>query len=190
MLREFLLQISSFTEDEVQTLLDSGTLKKAKVNETIFLAGNYFSKLWFLNNGIVRAFRIINGEDYTFFFFTKQNFAVDYQSYLTGEKSPLFFESLTDVEYVEFTKESIEKIYQTIPSFEKVGRIMSENAYLSATERLKQFQAELLEVRYEKLMERDPELFQQIPQYHIASYLGVKPQSLSRIRARLAGKKY
>ncbi len=67
---------------------------------------------------------------------------------------------------------------------------MAEHAYLSATERLKQFQAGDLETRYKNLLSRDPELFQKIPQYHIASYLGVKPQSLSRLKAKLAGKSY
>lgn len=59
---------------------------------------------------------------------------------------------------------------------------MAEDAYISATNRLKQFQADSLVVRYEKLLNKDPELFLQVPQYHIASYLGVNPQSLSRIK--------
>ena len=154
------------------------------------MANRPFTWLWFIEEGVIRAFRVIDGEDYTFYFFTRQDFATDYQSYLTREDSPLFFEALTDTTYQEFSKETILGLYEQFPLFDRVGRIMAERAYLSATDRLKQFQAEPLETRYQKLLARDPDIFQQIPQYHIASYLGVKPQSLSRIRAKMTGKIY
>ena len=189
-MEDFLRSLAPFKKEEIVNILSFGKTKKASKGETMFPSGKPFTNLWFVEEGLIRSFRIINGEDYTFFFFTKKEFAVDYQSYLLGNESPLIFEALADTEYVEFSKESMYKLYETIPLLEKVGRLMAEQAYLSATERLKQFQAEPLQVRYQKLLDRDPKLFQQIPQYHIASYLGVKPQSLSRVRAGLAGKKY
>lgn len=189
-MKNFLLSLASFTNEELNAILSVGKRKKANMGENLFSPGRPFTKLWFIEEGLIRAYRIIEGEDYTFFFFTRQEFAVDYQSYLTKQDSPLFFEALADSQYIEFSKKSIEDLYRIYHSFEHVGRLMAEKAYLSATERLKQFQAEPLELRYQKLLERDPKLFQKIPQYHIASYLGVKPQSLSRIRAKLTGKIY
>lgn len=189
-MRYFLQQIGNFSDEEVAAIESAGIPKRAPAKATLFTASAPFLKLWFITEGMMRTYRIIEGEDYTFFFFTKNDFAVDYESFLTEEQSPLFFEALVDTTYLEFSKPTILALYDRFPRFEKVGRIMAERAYLSATERLKQFQAGDLETRYKNLLSRDPELFQKIPQYHIASYLGVKPQSLSRLKAKLAGKSY
>jgi len=189
-MRYFLQQIGNFSDEEVAAIESAGIPKRAPAKATLFTASAPFLKLWFITEGMMRTYRIIEGEDYTFFFFTKNDFAVDYESFLTEEQSPLFFEALVDITYLEFSKPTILALYDRFPRFEKVGRIMAERAYLSATERLKQFQAGDLETRYKNLLSRDPELFQKIPQYHIASYLGVKPQSLSRLKAKLAGKSY
>ncbi|MGD1839458.1 MAG: Crp/Fnr family transcriptional regulator [Thermonemataceae bacterium] len=182
--------MADFTSEEIEAIVSTGTLKKVAAKTKVFQADKPFTKLWFLQEGLVRAYRIVNGQDFTFFFFTKQEFAVDYQSFLTEETSTLLFDTLADTTYWEFSKSAILKLYKNYPRFERVGRIMAEEAYLSATERLKEFQTASLEERYKKLLSKDPELFQQIPQYHIASYLGVKPQSLSRLRAKLTGKRY
>ncbi|WKN43378.1 Crp/Fnr family transcriptional regulator [Tunicatimonas pelagia] len=189
-MRDFLCNLASFTEEELDAILSEGHRKTATAKELVFQAGNTFNKIWFIESGMMRAFRIIDGKDYTFFFFTKQNFAVDYHSFLTKTPSPLFFEVIADIEYMEFSRDTIFSLYDIHPRFERVGRIMAEQAFVSATERFRQLQGESLEVRYQKLLAQDPELFQTIPQHHIASYLSVRPQSLSRIRAKLSGKKY
>jgi len=183
-MKTFLQSLGYFTETEIDTIIQAGKQMSAQANTQLFLAGHPFLKLWFIQEGLVRAYRIVDSKDFTFFFFTAQNFATDYESFLTEKSSPLFFETLTEVRYREFSKSTVESLYRANPRYEYLGRIMAERAYLSATERLKQFQTETLEQRYEKLLQRAPELFQQIPQYHIASYLGVSPQSLSRIRAK------
>ncbi|WKN46338.1 Crp/Fnr family transcriptional regulator [Tunicatimonas pelagia] len=164
--------------------------KSVEANSIFFSASEPFSKLLFLEKGLVRSYRVIDGKDITFYFFTAGEFAVDYESFLKESESSLFFEALVDCDYLEFSKSTIEALYDSFPAFERVGRIMAEQAYLSATSRVKELQAESLQDRYLKLLARNPELFQQIPQYHIASYLGVKPQSLSRVRAKLTGKIY
>ncbi len=189
-MRAFLLSIAPFSDEAIQAIQDVAVPKIAKSGDQLFLAGTPFLKMFFIRQGLIRAYRVMDGKDLTFFFFTPQEFAVDYQSYLTETDSALFFEALTDVSYLVFTKTALLDLYQRFPLFERLGRIMAERAYLSATQRLKEFQAERLEDRYRKLLERNPELFQQIPQYHVATFLGVSPQSLSRLRARLQGKEY
>lgn len=177
--------------DEVLVKIERvGIRKNIKANSIISNAGYPFLRLLFLEEGLIRAYRIMDGKDMTFFFFTSGEFTVDYESFLRETESPLFFESLTDSTYIEFSKANILLLYNDYPEFERVGRIMAENAYLSATSRLKEFQADPLEKRYLRLLDRNAELFQQVPQYHIASYLGVSPQSLSRIRAKLQNKIY
>ncbi len=184
-MKVFLERFQHFKEEEIQYLLDNGKRKTAEEKEQLFLAEQVFSSLWFIEDGLVRAYRIIDGKDYTYFFFTANQFAVDYQSYLTGQPSPLFFETLAPTTYLEFSKTFIEEQYQRYPNFERLGRVMAEEAYLSAAYRLKEFQTDDLGTRYSNLIDRNPALFQKVPQHYIATYLGVKPQSLSRIRAKL-----
>lgn len=183
-LSAFLKGIGIIDPHAIESLLRYGQSRKAPAGAQLFLAGRPFGMLWYVESGMVRAYRIVDGKDYTFFFFPERHFAADYESYLTNQESLLFFEALTAVQYLQFNKQAISQLYRQHPCFERLGRIMAERAYLSATSRLKQFQTESLEQRYEKLLQQAPQLFQQIPQYHIASYLGVSPQSLSRIRAQ------
>lgn len=187
---EFLKKQGQLSEEDAQQLKSLGREKSAAAGTPLFSAGQTCSKLWFVERGLIRSYRIIDGEEVTFFFFTEQSFAVDYESYLSEKISPLYFEAALDTEYREYHKALLEKIYRENPRMERLGRLMAERAYLSATERLKQHQTESLAERYQRLLDRAPQLFQQIPQYHIASYLGVKPQSLSRIKSELAGKPY
>ncbi len=185
-MRFFLESFNHFTQEEIDSILGEANRKKVAGGTLLFLEGQVFSSLWFIEKGLIRAYRIIDGQDFTYFFFTENQFAVDYQSYLTQVPSPLFFEALTETTYLEFSRATIARLYDTFPRFERLGRRMAEQAYLSAANRLKEFQTDDLETRYVKLIDRDPELFQRVPQHHIATYLGVKPQSLSRIRAKLA----
>jgi CRP-like cAMP-binding protein len=185
-MRLFLEQFKHFSREEIDSVLGEASRREVKDGSQLFLEGQVFSSLWFVEQGMIRAYRIINGQDFTYFFFTENQFAVDYQSYLTQTPSPLFFEALTETIYLEFSRATIERLYDRFPRFERLGRRMAEQAYLSAANRLKEFQTDDLETRYINLINRDPELFQRVPQHHIATYLGVKPQSLSRIRAKLA----
>ena len=128
---------------------------------------------------------MIDGNDYSFFFYTDNEFAIDYESFLLGISTPLFFETLTECNVTEYKKDTLETLFERIPRLEKLGRIIAEQAYLNVHDRLMQFQTDDLETRYLKLIKRNPYLFQSVQLYHIASYLGVKPQSLSRIRAKI-----
>jgi len=162
-----------------------GTAQKGQI---LFSPEGPCLKLWYLKTGIIRAYRIVGNKDITFFFFFEGEFAVDYESFLTEEKSPLYFEALTDCQLLVFAKRTLTELYEQDPTYYQLGKLMAEKAYVSATDRLKQFQADPLQVRYEKLQTKAPHLFEQIPQYYIASYLGVEPQSLSRLRANMLKK--
>lgn len=189
-MNEFLATIGQFTEEEEFAFENAGQFKAVPAKTCFYTGDTAFTKMYLIKSGIVRSFRLIDGEDFTYLFFAKNNFACDFQSYLTGEKSPLLFETLTDTEFLIFEKKAIYAIYEKFPKFEKLGRLMAEKAYLVSAERLKQYQTDDLKTRYLKLLSQNPTLFQQVPQHYIATYLGVKPRSLSRMRAEISGKKY
>jgi CRP-like cAMP-binding protein len=189
-MKDFLKNIGELSEKEVDEFLSFGRLCRYQANEVVFSGGRPFTKLLFIETGLIRAYRIIDGNDFSYFFFSNNEFAVDFQSYLTETVSSLLFETLTETTYYEYTKSVINTFYTRMPKLERIGRLMAEKAYLSAAERLKQHQTDSLKSRYLTLISKNPQLFQEVSLRHIASYLGVKPQSLSRIRAEIAGKHY
>jgi CRP/FNR family transcriptional regulator, anaerobic regulatory protein len=188
-MKNFLNNLVKLNEEELKIIV-SGGHERLLDEKTIFInEGEKFNRLFFIHSGIIRSYRIIDGDDYSFFFYTNDEVAVDYESYLTGVPTPLYFEALTECRVTEYKKEVFESLFEKIPRLEKLGRLIAEHAYLNVHERLKQFQTDDLETRYLKLVNRNPYLFQKVPLYHIASYLGVRAQSLSRIRAKIAHSK-
>jgi CRP-like cAMP-binding protein len=188
-MRDFIKNNLNLSSEELETFLLCIHENKIAAKTIFFNEGELFNKLLFIQSGIIRSFRLIDGEDYSFYFYTNNEFVVDLESFLTDTTSQLNFEALTDCTFTEIKKPALLSLYKKIPGLEKLGRIIAEQAYLNVHERLKQFQTDDLETRYLKLISRNPDLFQTVSQYHIASYLGVKPQSLSRIRAKLANRK-
>ncbi|MEL6865044.1 MAG: hypothetical protein AAFP19_11520, partial [Bacteroidota bacterium] len=90
--------------------------------------------------------------------------------------------ALTDVVVYEFYKKDLDALSHAFPKFEKLGRMIAERAFLFAVDRLQNMQTKNLRQRYLALIEQHPDFFLSFPQKHIASYLGVTEQSLSRIK--------
>ncbi|MGY4384880.1 CRP-like cAMP-binding protein [Pedobacter sp. UYP24] len=188
-MRHFLLQHIDLTEDELTDFFSETTQRLFKTGTIIFEPSKIFDKLYFIEEGLIRSYRIKNGQDITYHFYLKQEFCVDFYSYLNDSPSELFFEALADTTVYEISKTTMATKMQKFPQIEKLGRLMAEKAYNSVAERLREMQVESLKERYLKLLNRNPKIFQDIQQRHIATYLGVKPESLSRIKAYIHKKK-
>ena len=136
-MKSLLQNLADLSDEEVASFISLGVRKFANSKIQISPEGIVFDKLFFIHSGIIRCFQLIDGIDITYAFFTTNEFATDFESYLTGEPSLLTFETLSDTEYSIFHKKDIEKLYQTHPKFEKIGRLFAENAFLKAAKRLK-----------------------------------------------------
>jgi hypothetical protein len=77
-------------------------------------------------------------------------------------------------------------VYETIPSFQMIGRLVAEEQYILTQERIEDFMLLCAEERYLKLISQHPEIFEKIPLGYVAEYLNMRPQSLSRIRKRIS----
>lgn len=175
---------------EIDLLIPMGKEVTVPANQLLFSGNKVFGEFWFIKQGLIRSYRIKDGNDFTYSFFLPGDIAVDYESYLKELESDHFFESLSETVYLKFDKKKIEALYESHPRIERIARAMAEKAYLRAVERLKEFQSDSLESRYLHLISQNVELFKAAPLQHIASFLGAKPQSLSRVRAKLANKFY
>ena len=173
----------SIKTEILDQFLSKAKRASALKGEIIFAPGKVCSKLFFIENGMFRAYRLTDGNDYTHHFLAEGWFATDFQSYLNNQPGELYLQSVTDTVYYEFQKADVEDLYEEHHQLEKLGRIIAEKAYLKTVERLIDFQTNDLKSRYNNLIKTNPQLFNQIPQKYIASYLGVAEQSLSRVKA-------
>lgn len=182
-MKRYLEPYLSISDESLRVFMDSSSAKQQAAKTIIFRPGRANRHLLFLEKGLLRAYRLVEGQEYTHYFLVEGWFATDFQSFLTDQASKLYLESLTPVTYLEFEKTVLLQLYQEHHELERLGRVIAEQAYLKTVERLIDFQTLTLKNRYAKLIGQHPHLFQQVPQKMIASYLGVAEQSLSRIKA-------
>lgn len=178
------LDLSEF--DFFATLLRRKTLKK---RELLLRSGEDCRDIYFINRGCLRYFYLVNGEEKTAQFFFEDSWYTDYESFLSGDPSTNFVDAIEDTELLCLDRESLQKLYVQNPKFERFGRIAAENAYLGIKYRTKKLTILTAEERYLELIRERPTIFARVPQYYIASYLNIQPESLSRIRRKLAARK-
>ena len=109
----------------------------------------------------------------------------DYVSFIRQEPSEHYIRALEDMEVEEFSYTDLQYLYANVPASNKVGRLITERLYCGIITRMLSYQNDTPEVRYQKLIRERPALLQRVPQYLIASFLGVTPVGLSKIRKRL-----
>jgi CRP/FNR family transcriptional regulator, anaerobic regulatory protein len=173
------------TNREEQAFLEILEEKKVKKKEFLLQEGKICNKITFINSGCMRLFYNIDGVENTVQFFFSESWYTDYASFLTGKPSIENLQALEPCAVVQFKKEDLYELYNEMPIFDRVGRVFAENAFLSLSQLNQMKTNEEPELRYINLLKTRPELVQQIPQHYIASYLGIKPETLSRIRKRI-----
>lgn len=113
----------------------------------------------------------------------------DLYSFFSSHKAIYTVEVLETTKVLALTKNNFQKACDTIPCFDRFFRLLIQKAYVATTYRLAKTNSEEAEKRYFEFAKSNPDFIQRIPQYLIASYLGIKPQSLSRIRKESSHKK-
>lgn len=184
-MKELLSTYFKFSDDEYELFISKSRLIQYKKHEHLLHANDYVNKLFFIKNGFVRGYRILDGEDITHHFFRENWFATDYESFLKNKTGELYLQALSDTTVYSFDRDGLFSFYREYSHFEKLRYIQAEHAYLQMVERFKDLQTNDLKKRYSNLINKHPELEYLAAQRHIASYLGVTPQSLSRIKKTL-----
>jgi CRP/FNR family transcriptional regulator, anaerobic regulatory protein len=178
--------IVSLNETEQQAFVAITTPKKLRKNELLMREGDICRTITFVHSGSLRLFHMVDGEEKTIQFFFENAWYTDYQSFLTGQPTIENAQALEACDLIQFKRTDLEQLYVRYPVFERLGRISAEQAFLSLSRRNTMLTNQLPEARYQQLIQDRPDLLQRVPQYHIASFLGIKPESLSRIRKRMA----
>ncbi len=112
----------------------------------------------------------------------------DIYSFLTQKPSEYFVEAIESAEVLQIHHEKLEELYTRVPKMERYFRILVQNAYITFQNRVVSSMRQTAQERYMEFQQTRPGLEQRIPLYTIASYLGIRPEFLSRIRKRMAGR--
>lgn len=180
------ISLSSEAEKYIYSIAQEKTVSKGEV---LIRAGQTVSKTFFVTQGSLRSFCIDKeGKEHTLQFAIKDWWISDFMAIYNHEPASLTVECLTDSTVIEFNAQKLDEIYLQFPEFEAFQRKNLERHVVSLHKRiLNQLQLTALE-RYNLFLEQYPDIERHIPNYHIASYLGITQQSLSRIRAEIAKK--
>lgn len=179
------IPLSSEDETIIRSLF---RLQKVKKGQQILQAGAICKDIFFIEEGLVRYYSIVDGEEKTGYFNKEGEFVCNYASYLPQKPSTTIIEALEACTVYSISRSNMQLFYEQVKYGERFGRLALEDVYMTAINQISSLYNDPPEVRYQLFLSRFPDLGQRIPQYYIASYVGIKPQSLSRIRKRLAEK--
>ncbi|MFS4474000.1 Crp/Fnr family transcriptional regulator [Chryseobacterium sp. T20] len=164
--------------------------KEYKKGDFYNLQGNVCSYLGFIVEGVFRSY-VINedtGEEKNVFLYSANGFVVPFKSFLNQIPCDYFTQALTDASIIFIRHTDLLSLYQQSHQWEKFGRLMAQAAFNITMTRVEGFLLKSPEERYLDLMKEHPDIFSNVPLYHISSYLGIQGPSLSRIRKRISGK--
>lgn len=189
---QILNRLSTFiplNKSEQEQFISRLQVKNFNKKELVLQEGQVCKYAYFINYGCLRYFYNIDGQENTAEFFFENGWYADYASFLTGMPTNQNIETLEKTELLLLSNTDLELLYTIIPKFERFGRIMAQNAFLGIRHRSEMLVNFTAEERYINLINERPKVFTRIPQHYIASYLGIKPPSLSRIRKRIFDQK-
>lgn len=168
----------------------SATCSKRKLHkEDYFLReGEVCRYLAFVEQGLLRYYMNQDGEEITYNFGREKDFVCNYVSFFQKSPSTKNIQATEPATLLVVSYEDLQVLYKKLREGEKFGRLLIEKNYVEAILQLSSQYTDSPEKRYLKFLESFPDLQQRLPQYYIASFVGVKPPSLSRIRKRLSVK--
>lgn len=184
----YFLKITSLTVDETKVLKDSMVIKKLKKGDYLVKEGQLNSDTFFVAEGCVRQFKLINGNDITTNFFTEEQWIISLENFEAKTPSPYNLVCIEDTAVVIGDEQKAQELFKQFPRLETVSRQIMENVFFEQQNLMASYITDKPEQRYLKLLETRPDISQRVPQYDIATYIGVKPESLSRIRSKLQKK--
>lgn len=190
-MKDFIKYISLYTEftNEEILSLEKATLKRSyKKGEIIFEEGHISEDIYFVTKGCVRLFYNVDGTEKTAFFYTEGQFICAGESYTFNIPAIENYQAIEDSEIYIFSKSANDELMKITPKFEMLARIATENELITCQKMIASFVTKSAEQRYVDLLNTQSNLFQRVPQQYIASFLGVSPETLSRIKARVLKK--
>jgi CRP-like cAMP-binding protein len=184
----FLSKYIALTPEEQDAIFSLDIFHSFKKGTTLLKEGQKTKESYFVLKGCIRTYYVIDGEEKTTAFYTELE-GVTPPCVLTQTPSDYYISCIEDSILLMSDAEMGAVVNAKFPRFETLCRILSEQLLAKQQIDFDSFKTSSPEQRYLNLIQKRPDLIQRVPQHQLASYLGIKPQSLSRLRARIIEKK-
>jgi CRP-like cAMP-binding protein len=180
--------IVSLTDEELLLFCDYFEVRRLAKNEFFLKEGQICDFIGLLIYGVMIYFKSMdNGNEVTVHFAFEGDWINNNLSRLNNTPSTINIKAIEDSEIFVIRQNDLSELYIQMPKIERLGRILTESAFIKIVEQSIELQVLSAKERYENLLNKHPEIFQRVQLYHIANYLGIAPKSLSRIRKELFG---
>lgn len=187
LLFDYLAKYVSLTEDEKNAIVSMDIFRSVKKGSILLKEGQRSNKSYFVLKGCIRTYYVVDGEEKTTAFHTEME-ALTPQCVISNTVSRYYINCVEDTLLTISDANMEEVINRKFPKFETLCKLMSEEIVARQQFDFDEFKTSSPEQRYLSLLQRRPDLVHRVPQHQLASYLGIQPQSLSRLRARLVKK--
>ena len=179
------------SDEEWEFISSKFKSKSAKKGEIVHYAGDIFSEVWYIKSGLARSYFIDNnGKDFTWqLYFNDESmskinlFMDDSVSHHEKSGSLISFEILEDAEFEVISIDDLEALFDMNMKWQHFGRMLIHDTWYASTyKRVISLMRETAQERYDRLLKEYPTIFDKVKSYHVASYLGIAPQTLSKLR--------
>ena len=176
-----LIPLSTELKEDLSTKV---SVRKVNRKEILIYEGKICNQLFFIKKGFLRGFHYQNGKEITAWFGFENDFATSSYSFFSQKVGYETVEVIEDSILYSISYEDLESIYHKHPEFNYVGRLLTEKYYINLMERALCLQFQTAKESYDQLVATHPHILKRASLGHIASYLGISQETLSRVRAK------
>ncbi len=181
-----LTEIVGFTDSEIEIISTKFKIKQYLKKDFLLQSGNVCKNLFFIKKGLVRMFHLQDGKEITTYLACDDRFIVSAGSFLSQSPTNDYIQCIEDSITLEISHKEMQYLYDTIPNWNIVGRKLMEETVMCLSNLLENQHHVKAKDRYLKFIKEKPsKIVQQTPIQYVASFLGIAPESLSRIRKEI-----
>jgi CRP-like cAMP-binding protein len=181
-----LSKLTNFTETEWLVFSESFEIKTYKKGTFFIKEEEFCDYVGFIDKGFFNIFYLIDGVQHIRGFFFPNEFISNYPCFLLENTSKVYIQALEDSSVTLIHRDALFLLYKKLPKIQELSRNIVESLYIEVSEKYESFFLKTAEERYLELISIGPKVIQRIPQYMIASYLGITPEGFSRIKKRIS----
>ncbi|WP_281232771.1 Crp/Fnr family transcriptional regulator [Flavobacterium gelatinilyticum] len=188
-IKTVITSIVPMSDDEYSLMLPVINRMNVKKDSDLLQQGDICRHIYFIESGFFRMFYVdYKGNEINCRFAKPNDFLVDFASFITQKTAHYHCRAMEDSKVIALEYSKVENLYHSSPNWSKFGRLIAESAYLTIIEREEMLHFQTPEERYKTILKKEPYLFQLVSQNQLSSYIGIKPESLSRLRKRMTGR--